>query len=131
MSQTREAVLSAAESYIYQGLVAQQPERVPFAENVIRIELGMQTGKGAAHLRELLRSDVYDAVHDVQNLRWVVEGEQAVVFYEQLLSFLSTPLLVCTRFRVREGLIEEIEILLYAEGMTDSIAAEVARLAPG
>lgn len=128
MSQTRDAIIAVAETYIYQGLVKQQPDRVPFADDVIRTELGMQTGKGASQLRELLRSEVYDAVRDVQNLRWIVEDEQAVVFYEQILSFLPAPLLVCTRFRVRNSLITEIEILLYADGMTDRIAADVARL---
>jgi len=131
MSQTRDTIVKAAEKYIHQGLVAHQPELVPFADNVVRVELGMTTGKGAEQLRSLLRGGAYDAVLGVQNLRWIVEGEQAVVFYEQLLSFLPDPLLVCTRFRVTDGLIEEIEILLYGKGMTDSIAANVALLSAG
>ncbi len=128
MPQTRESIISAAEKYIHQGLVAHQPGLVPFADSVERTELGMTTGKGAAQLRKLLEGDAYDAVLGVQNLRWIVENDQAVVFYEQLISFLPEPLLVCTRFRVNEGLIEEIEILLYAKDMTDAIARNVTQL---
>lgn len=128
MPQTRESIISAAEKYIHQGLVAHKPDLVPFADSVVRTELGMTTGEGAAQLRELLGGDAYDAVLGVQNLRWIVENDQAVVFYEQLISFLSEPLLVCTRFRVKEGLIEEIEILLYAKDMTDAIARNVTEL---
>ena len=129
MVQTREAVIAAAEKYIRQGLVEHKPDQVPFADDVVRTELGMVTGSGADELRELLRSDVYLAVQGVDNLRWIVEGEQAVVFYEQRVSFTDVPLLICTRFRVVEGLIREIEILLYGKGMTDGIAESVAQLA--
>ena len=129
MAQTREAVIAAGESYIRQGLVEHRPDEVPFADDVVRTELGMVTGRGAAQLRELLRSEVYLAVQGVDNLRWIVEGEQAVVFYEQRVSFADQPLLICTRFRVVEGLIREIEILLYGRGMTDRIAENVAQLA--
>ncbi len=129
MPQSRATVIAAAEKYIHQGLVEHKPEEVPFAEDVVRTELGMDTGTGAAELRQLLRSEAYEAVEGVANLRWIVEGEQAVVFYEQKVSFLEDPLLICTRFRVVDGLIKEIEILLYGKGMTDAIAENVAQLA--
>lgn len=126
----RESVIAAGEKYIFRGILAHRPEEVPLAEDCVRTELGMVTGASGAELREILRSPAYDAVQDIRNLRWIVEGEQAVVFYEQTLAFAPDPLLVCTRFRVTDGLIREIEILLYCKGMTDAIAQNIAQLAP-
>lgn len=129
MSDSREVVITAAEKYIFQGLVEQRPEMVPFAENCVRRELGMVTGASAAELRELLHSEVYAPVVNAYDLRWIVEGDQAVCFYRQEVSFSQDPLLVCTRFRVVSGLIREIEILLYGKELTDTIARNVAALA--
>lgn len=129
MPDTRAAVIAAAEKYIIAGLLEHRPDEVPFADDAVRVELGMVTGASGAELRELLRSDVYRAVEAIEDMRWIVDGEQAVCFYRQRVSFCEAPLLVCTRFRVVDGLIREIEILLYCEGMTDTIAANVAELA--
>lgn len=129
MPDSREAVIAAAEQYIIQGLVQQQPDDIPFAEHCSRRELGMVTGASGKELRELLRSEIYDPVLDAYELRWIVEGEQAVCFYKQTVTFSEEPLLVCTRFRVVDGLIEEIEILLYGKGLTDTIAQNVAEFA--
>lgn len=131
MADSREAVIAAAEKYIFEGIVNHNPDAVPFADDCVRRELGMITGQSGTELCELLRSEAYEPVTGAHNLRWVVEGEQAVVFYEQSVSFSADPLLVCTRFCVRGGLIGEIEILLYGKGLMDAIAAGVEALASG
>jgi|GEM_PF-753237 len=124
----RQAVIAAAEKYIVHGIVEHRPERVPFADDVVRVELGMVSGASADELRAMLRSDIYEAVLSVHDLRWIVEGEQAVCFYRQKVTFIPEPLHICTRFRVVDGLIKEIEILLYGRGVTDKIAEGVAEL---
>lgn len=129
MTTSRDAIIATAEKYIFQGLVEHKPDLVPFADDAVRRELGMVTGASGAELRELLRSDAYLAVQGADNLRWIVEGDQAVVFYEQRVSFSTEPLLICTRFLVTDGLIREIEILLYGKGMMEAIAASVEELA--
>jgi hypothetical protein len=128
MSDSRQAVIDAAQKYLFQGLLQHQPDLVPFADDAVRIELGMVSGASGAQLRELLRSDAYLAVQSIDALRWIVEGEQAVCFYQQKIAFGTEPLLVCTRFRVVAGLIKEIEILLYGKGVTETIAEGVAAL---
>jgi len=125
---SRDSIIAAAEAYIFKGLVAQQPELVPLADNCIRIELGMNTGSSGEHLRELLASSIYDVVQECYDLNWTVEGEQACVFYKQKLSFCDSPILIATRFIVRDGLIYEIEILFYSHGMMDASGEAVAAL---
>jgi hypothetical protein len=127
-SPSRETTINAAERYIFKGLVEQKPDEVPFHDDCQRIEIGMNTGRGAAHLRELLSGPIYDIVEDCYDLNWTVEGEQACVFYKQKLSVAEQPVLVATRFIVRDGLICEIEILFYSHGMMDVSGAAVEAL---
>lgn len=126
--QSREAVVAAVESYIFKGLRDQQPDQVLLADDCVRIELGMNTGRDGAHIRELLASSVYDAVLDCFDLNWTVEGDQACVFYKQKLSFAETPALIATRFVVTDGKIAEIEILFFNLGMMDVSAEAVKEL---
>jgi len=125
---TRETTIAIAETYIFKGLVEQQPEAITFAENCQRFELGMNTGRSAAHLRELLNSPVYDLVLECFDLNWTVEGEQACVFYKQRLSISEQPALIATRFLIRDECIHEIEILFYNHGMMDASGEAVAAL---
>ncbi len=125
---TRDDVIDACELYIFKGLLEHKPELVPFADECVRIELGMNTGRSGDHLRELLKSDVYLVVQDCFDLNWTVEGEKACVFYKQKLSFAEKPALIATRFVVRDGLIYEIEILFYNHGMMDVSGEAVATL---
>lgn len=125
---TRQEIIDCCEAYIFKGLVEQQPDAIPLAEGCVRTELGMNTGRNAAHIRELLKSPMYDVVVDSFDLEWVVEGDPACVFYKQKMSIKDEPSLIATRFRVRGGLIEEIEILFFTEGMMDVTAQAVKQL---
>lgn len=125
---SREAVINAAECYIFKGLVEQKPDEIPFHDDCQRTELGMNTGRNADHLRELLNGPIYDMVEECYDLNWTVEGEQACVFYKQKLSFVEQPVLIATRFIVRDGLICEIDILFYNHGMMDISGVAVEAL---
>jgi|GEM_PF-5194495 len=48
--------------------------------------------------------------------------------YRQEISFIPTPLHIGTRFRVVDGPIEEIGMLLYGQGATDKIADDMVEL---
>ena len=124
----RQHIIDICESYIFKGLQDQTPELVPLADNCLRTELGMITGRNAAHIRELLKGEAYDAVLECFDLNWTVEGNQASVFYKQKLSFTDTPCLVATRFVIKDKLISEIEILLFNNGIMDATAETVATL---
>ena len=127
MSNDREAIIKIAESYLFKGLVEQKPDQIPFADNCTRTELGFNTGKDAEHLRALLSSAAYDNVLSCFDLNWIVDGNQACVFYKQKLKQPDIPILVATRFKIENELICEIEIILYCPGMTDLFASEVKK----
>ena len=124
----RQRIIDICEAYIFKGLQDQTPDLVPLADNCVRIELGMNTGRNAAHIRELLKGEAYDAVLECFDLNWTVDGNQACVFYKQKLSFTESPCLVATRFVVSNELISEIEILLFNHGIMDATAEAVAAL---
>lgn len=128
MPQSRDDIIAACESYIFDGLRDQKPDKVRLAEHCVRTELGMVTGRDAEHLRRVLGSYVYDCVLECYDLNWVVEGDQACVFYKQKLTFTDLPCLIATRFKIVDGLLEEIEVLEYNHGMMDSSAEVVAEL---
>ena len=128
MTMTRQEIIDCCHTYIMQGLVEQKPELVPLADDCTRTELGMNTGRNAAHIRELLMNDIYEVVQDSFDFNWVVEGDQACVFYKQKMSISDEPSLVATRFRVEDGLIRDIEILLFTKGMMDMTAEAVKAL---
>lgn len=125
----RQHMIDICQAYIFKGLQDQTPELVPLADNCLRTELGMITGRNAAHIRELLKGQAYDAVLECYDLNWTVEDNQACVFYKQKLSFTDTPCLVATRFVVADKLISEIEILLFNHGIMDATAEAVTALA--
>lgn len=127
MSYDRESIIKIAESYLIKGLIEQKPEGIPFADNCTRTELGFNTGKDANHLKMLLSSEAYDNVLDCYDLNWIVEGNQACVFYKQKLKQPDIPILVSTRFKIENDLIHEIEIILYCPEMTDLFANEVKK----
>jgi len=128
---TREEIIECCETYIFKCLTEHKPELVPFAEDCTRTELGMNTGRNATHIREMLRNEMYNVIEDSFDLNWVVEGDQACVFYKQSTSIKDEPNLIATRFLVQDGLIKEIEILMFNEGMMDITAEAVKALSEG
>lgn len=117
MSQ-REDVIAAAEKYLFKGLLERDGESVPFAEGAVRVEQGRTTGKGRAGLVEALSHPAMNVITGIRNVRWVVEGEQAVAFYDLDVSVSDRPVLVAERFRVEDGHISEIEVIFYAQSAT-------------
>jgi hypothetical protein len=51
-------------------------------------------------------------------VRWIVEGDQAVAFYDLLVTTSDRPVLIVERFRVVDGLITEIEAIFHAQPPT-------------
>ena len=115
---TRESVIEAAEKYLFHGLVEHDGSKVPLAENVFRHEQGRNTGQGRAGLIEALSHEIMNVVTGVSNIRWIVEGEQAVAFYDLDTTTSDRPVLIAERFRVVDGLITEIEALFHPQPAT-------------
>jgi len=117
---TREAIIEVAEKYLFHGLVEHDGHKVPLGENVVRIEQGHNTGEGREALVEALAHDVMNVITGIRNVRWFVEGEQAVAFYDLDVTVSDLPVLIAERFRVVDGLIVEIEAIFHAQPATES-----------
>ena len=117
---TRESIIEAAEKYLFHGLVEHDGSKVPLAENVVRTEQGRNTGAGRARLIAALAHDVMNVVTGIRNVRWIVEEDQAVAFYDLDVTTSDRPVLIAERFRVADGLITEIEAIFHAQPATSS-----------
>jgi hypothetical protein len=125
---SRENIVEVARKYLIHGLVEHRPEMVPFAENCWRIEQGLKTGEGAENLREVLLREDYKPITGISNEKWVVEVDQAVVFFDLHLSFSQKPFLVAERFLVQNGLIREIEAILYMGNMAEQVMSDIGEM---
>jgi hypothetical protein len=107
----RAQIIAAATKYL-EAIVSHEPSGVPFAAHARRFEQGQPHGDTPDEIRAGLRSSVMDVVTRLGPVRWIVEEEsdQAVAFFEVGLSHGGTCRL-SERFRVRDGLIEEIEAI--------------------
>ena len=115
---SRDSVVEAAEKYLFHGLVEHDGSKVPLAENVVRHEQGHNSGDGREALVEALSHEVMNVITGVRNIRWIVEGDQAVAFYDLDTKASDKPVLIAERFRVVDGLITEIEALFHAQPAT-------------
>ncbi len=112
---SRESIIEAAEKYLFHGLVEHDGSKVPLAENVVRHEQGHNSGDGREGLVAALSHEVMDVITGVRNVRWIVEGDQAVAFYDLDTKASDKPVLIAERFRVVDGLITEIEAVFHAQ----------------
>jgi hypothetical protein len=119
---SQACVIAASTTYL-DALVTHSAARVAFAPNVHRTENGIDTGDGAEQIRSSLETDPrYQVIKDVRDVRWVVDGDQAVAFYlidtgaVPGLTAQSSTAHVFERFTVRDGLIEQIEAVFCFAG---------------
>lgn len=107
----RAEIIAAATKYL-ESIVSHDPSAVPFAAHARRFEQGHPYGDTPDEIRAGLRASAMDVVTGMGGVRWIVEEEsdQAVAFFEVSLSHGGTCRLA-ERFRVRNGLIEEIEAI--------------------
>lgn len=113
----RAEIIAAAAKYL-EAIVSHDPSEVPFAEHAQRIEQGQPHGDTPDEIRAGLRASAMDVVTGMGPVRWVVEeaSDQAVAFFEVSLSHGGTCRLA-ERFRVRSGLIEEIEAIFTIDAL--------------
>ena len=111
----RESIIAVAERYLFQGLVEHDGQRVPLAETVVRMEQGHNTGEGREGLVKALTHPVMNVIAGIRNVRWIVEGDQAVAFYDLEVTNSDRPVLIAERFRVVDGLITEIEAIFHPQ----------------
>ena len=119
----RDEVIRVCETYLVHGLVEREPSKVPLAMGARRIEQGEITGQSGPDIAEQLGRKEPRLIESLQNIRWLVDGEEAVAFYELRTTFSRRPVRIAERFRVRDGEIVEIEAVFF---QPDDPPAEVS-----
>ena len=115
---SRDEIIRAAEVYLYDGLVRQNAEavRAVLAPGCWRTEQGRNTGRSGDEIADGFKNAVFDVITGIHQVRWFVEGEQAIAFYElELRDGELPPVLIAERFRVADGRVHEIEAIFYAQ----------------
>ena len=99
------------------ALLSHDGSTIPIAADAWRIENGHDTGQGDG-IRDALANPVMDVIGRLDTMRWFIEGDEAVVFYELHATIglpagiaPPPPLPIAERFRVQNGLIKEIEAI--------------------
>jgi hypothetical protein len=115
-------VIEVARTYL-DGLLSHDADSVLLAPDARRIDNGKLTVEGADALRAIIRREPVAAL---SSLRWVLDGEEAIVFYDLEADLGRTqdkpvgppdtwiPAFIAERFRVRQGRIAEIEVVYTA-----------------
>jgi hypothetical protein len=106
---SRQAIIDAASTYL-DALVSHDASKIALADNAWRTEEGRNSGIGAADIRTRTESVQMKLITDVRDIRWFVDGENAIAFY--LLDASGATTHIVERFRVIDGLIHEIEAIL-------------------
>jgi hypothetical protein len=118
----RNEVVETARSYLA-ALVSHDAESARLAPEVRRIDCGRVAADGAEALRRILRREPVAAT---SGERWLVDGEQGVLFYDLEHDPARTggghgpretwmPVYVGERFHVRDGSIREIEVVYWGD----------------
>lgn len=124
----RDELIAVARTYLQEGLLDHQPDKVLFAEHCERIEMGYQTGGNAQQLRELLKDPAYEANKAMTDEVWVVEAPYADVRYTLELHGVEQRLRIASRFKIVDGLIEHIEIIFNAGELQQAIIDSIQPL---
>jgi hypothetical protein len=107
----RTEIINTATKYL-EAIVSHDPSDVPFAEHATRFEQGHQDCASPDEIRKALQAGAMDVIKGIGPVRWIVEeaSNQAIALFELDLDHGGTCRLA-ERFRVRDGLIEEIEAI--------------------
>ncbi len=112
-------VIDTATRYL-EALVSHDAQSVPLAPDARRIDNGKTVVEGADALRSIISREPAAAI---DSLRWIVDGDQAIVFYDLDADMAEErpgpsdqwiPAYIGERFLVREERIEEIEVVYTA-----------------
>ena len=115
----RDDVIALCQKYVH-SLLTGDGDSVPLAPDAWRIENGHDVGDSGPRIQEMLTAmgaGEHTMILGIDDLRWYVDGEEAVAIYRLELDAaalgLETPgpvqLPVMERFRVHDGLITEVE----------------------
>ncbi len=111
---SRECVIKVAKTYL-DSLLGFDASQVSLADNAERWENGVNTGKGAADIRDHLEhKDYHAAIAGIRDLRMLVDNDQVVAYYLLDVVIPYTKIhygttRVVEKFTVAQGKITDIE----------------------
>lgn len=108
----RACRITSSNAYLA-SLVSHDGSEIPLHPDAQRTENGNNTGDGAEDIVAANESAVMYVITGIRDLRWYVEGDQAVSVY--LLDTLGPPTYIFERFQVNDGLIEVIDARFYID----------------
>jgi hypothetical protein len=123
---SRACQISTAGAYL-NSFITHDGSAIPLAPDAWRLENGGNTGDSGDAIRSGVESPVMHVIVGVDDVRWFVEGDQAVAYYTLYAdgtgaigppsapSELLTPAFVVERFRIQDGLIKEIEAVFWID----------------
>ncbi len=104
---SRQEVVAISTRYLTSGLVDHDPGEVPLAPEATRHEIGINSGNSGEAIAASLLGEAMKTIRGMRNLKWVVEGNEAVCLYE-LDTAGPEPVHISEYFRVEDGRIAEI-----------------------
>jgi hypothetical protein len=120
-NESRESKIAVAMTYLQNGLIDHDPDAVLLGVDARRINNGVLACPDPESLRRIILREPVGAIH---NLRWVVDGDDAVVVYDMLVDWTRsdqsdsfadpgtwTLAFIGERFHVVDGMIREIEVV--------------------
>lgn len=117
MTVARDELIATAKTYL-DGILAADGSGARLADDCWRVEQGRNTGTNAEEVRAALETMSY--VKAMRNIRWFVADDGENVFAWYLLDLEGVTSFIAERFRVRDGLIREIEVV-FAFAMGDEL----------
>ena len=108
--------------YLRDGLVRKDCDAVRkvLAPGCWRVEQGKNTGSSGEEIAKAFELPIFQIICGLGPLRWVVEDEQLMVFYElELSGGKLAPVRIAERFLVRDGKIHEIEAIFHQPAAAD------------
>ena len=115
---TRDEIIAVASSYLDAGLVNDEADGVHLAADCRRWTQQSHAvaprNESADEIRAGIRRGDERGIRRIDNRRWLVDGNQAVVIADIWYEGLAEPIVLFERFRVEDGAICEIEGLYLA-----------------
>jgi hypothetical protein len=115
---SRECVIAIAETYVQSNLVEEREMDVLLNDDVVRWTQQNRAepprDTSAESIRESTRSGAESRVEAIVNRRWIVDGNEAVVIADIVVTGLDQPTTLYERFLIRWGQIAEIEATFLA-----------------
>jgi hypothetical protein len=111
---SRTCVIATATSYL-NALQSHDASQVPLAPTAIRTENAVDTGDSGAQIaNDLQTNPQYQLISGIRNVRWFVDGDNAIAMYLLDTAVPGTGVHAATahlaeRFQVQNGLITQIE----------------------